>query len=216
MQNTTNRWMSSIVLLAFFAIIAYAGRSSAQASSVVVANTTSQPVPTTVQGTPNVRSLQGGTWSVYLLGSPTLRVNNAPSAPVPVSDTRDKQPFQQAYFGQINDGAFVAQAGAVTVPAGKRLVIDRLNVYSTQGSGNTVNVVGVTVYSPATGSEKASLIFAAQTPRDNTLASVCDATTQVCGEAGETIYFRVVRPNSETVGACSYGFNVMGHYVPLP
>jgi hypothetical protein len=140
MQNTANRWMSGLFLLAMFAIVAFAGtHSAAQASSVLVTNTTSQPVPTTVQGTPNVRSLQGGTWNVYLLGSPTLRINNAPSAPIPNRDVDnpDRYAFQLSDVEYTQDGSPGSSYLTYTVPAGKRLVVTYVSCFSDHTPGGT-------------------------------------------------------------------------------
>jgi hypothetical protein len=105
MKQFSHRSSVSLFLLATFAIITFAGSRSASqaASNVLVTNTTSQPVPVALQGTPNVRALQGGTWSVYLLGSPTLRINNAVTAPVPVKDVNNPahDPFAIRLFPYV-------------------------------------------------------------------------------------------------------------------
>jgi hypothetical protein len=207
MQNTTNRWMSSIVLLAFFAIIAYAGRSSAQASSVVVTNTTSQPVPTTVQGTPNVRSLQGGTWSVYLLGAPTVRINNATSAPVPVSPTAEKNVFQYSNSITLNPGSAYSSQPFYTVPPGKRLILDWVSCLSyANGDNEACNLVTVGSYNGGS----AYLAMQSVTLRK----TVANVPVHLVVEAGDQVFVNTDRTGFSTSDTTV--FTLEGHFVSVP
>jgi hypothetical protein len=143
MQNATNRWMSSIILLAFFAIVAYAGRAGVQASNVVVTNSTSQPVPTTVQGTPNVRSLQGGIWSTYILGAPTVRVANTAAAPAQTVNVDQRGNTTQTF--SFSSSAYSSVQALYAVPAGKRFVIEFVSVWSTSSvSGEVISSAQLT------------------------------------------------------------------------
>jgi hypothetical protein len=206
MQNTTNRWMSSIVLLAFFAIIAYAGRSSAQASSVLVTNTTSQPVPTTVQGTPNVRSLQGGTWSVYLLGAPTVRINNATSAPVPVSPVADKNLFQYQNFLTLPAGVSAESLSFYSVPSGKRLILDWIDCVSFASADNDApNIVAV---NSANGS--AHLAMQSIGLRQ----SLANGPVHLVFESGDQVKVEADRAGAST--DVSAYFTLEGHFVSVP
>jgi hypothetical protein len=133
MESTVNRWMTSIVILAFFSIVALAGTRSVQASSnVVVTNSTTQPVPVAVQGTPGVL------------------VKNAPLSPVPVNYvTHGKdgyEYFTTLFFSQPDTNASITYNG---IP-GERFVITNV---SCNGSGGThaPNSVELTLYTKANG-----------------------------------------------------------------
>ena len=74
----------------------------------------------------NVGATQSGTWNVGINGTPSVQLaNNSPSNPVSVRDVNDpaSQPFQRELVAGINTGEFAA-SDSLTVPAGKRLVLE--------------------------------------------------------------------------------------------
>jgi hypothetical protein len=216
-MHTTNRSITTISLLLFFGIIAVAGtRASVQASDVIVTNSTSQPVPTTVQGTPNVRSLQGGTWSVYLLGSPTLRINNATSAPIPTNDVTgpDKQPFSFAKQYVIPNGT-AGSMDSFVVPPGKRLFIDSVSGSAYDATpGNNAQVFKVSVvYS---GSGFRGDMYVPLTPLPDGYNVVGNQLTKLLAEPGDTVYVVVKRDYSHVSGEVDTDVTLVGHYTSVP
>jgi len=111
--------------------------------TVTVVNTTTNPVPVVQQGTTTVSG------SVSISGTPTVNVANFPSgtntvqvssstsAPVIVrdADNQARQPFTARYgIGQGN-GESSSEAIVLTVPAGKRAVIETVAVSLDVGPG---------------------------------------------------------------------------------
>jgi len=91
--------------------------------SVTVVNT---PLP--VQGTVNVGNFPASSsvsGSVSITGTPNVSVINTPSSPVPTRDVDNaaRQPFQVSVSGDFRDDHTEA-VGQISVPAGKRFVIE--------------------------------------------------------------------------------------------
>jgi len=123
----------SLVLSSIDRTQAASAEPAALALDVNVVNTPNvlahQSGPWTVgasqSGTWSVAANQSGPWSVSLNGSPTVQLNNSPTNPLSVRDVNnpDMQPFQRELDALIPPGQFTA-TDSLTVPAGKRLVID--------------------------------------------------------------------------------------------
>jgi hypothetical protein len=119
MHFQTNRWMTTLVLLSFFAIIAYAGTARAvqAAQNVFVTNTSSAPVPTTITNVPSVRV-----------------INSAPS-PVITKDIQNpaSQPFIKFFDTPIASGVnFAIQS--FTASAHARIVFTHVSTFSNVGT----------------------------------------------------------------------------------
>jgi hypothetical protein len=195
--------MTSLLLLAMFAILAVAGTGAAvqSASNVVVTNTTTNSVPVK----------QGGTWNTYILGSPTVRIGNAPSAPIPSVDVADKNPVRLFLQSNMDAGSYFAQATLYTVPAGKRLIIDYWDVAS----------YPTTEYEHAKDAEleirsSSGLRAAAHlalTVVGRTVASAGNVV-HLTAEAGETVTCTRTR-DSVTTGEGGY-ITLCGHLVTVP
>jgi hypothetical protein len=163
-----------------------------------------------------VRSLQGGTWNVYLLGSPTLRINNAPSAPIPVSDTADKQPFQQRVVSTVPDGV-VAQQSYITNATSKRLEIDSIHVKTfplTQNAYCTEANFYTSAYSAGPELNFSSTFPLTPATYFAGYASYGNFEVHIVLEPGQYLYFTGLRAGNS--GDCSCTFTFVGHYVPLP
>ena len=63
-------------------------------------------------------------------GTPSVTVGNSSANPVFVLDTAEhaRQPFQQTSFLFFNDGDYASTIAGYAVPAGKRLVIEHIDV----------------------------------------------------------------------------------------
>src|SRR5262249_3864376 len=113
--------------------------------SVMVVNTSANPVPTLAQGTTNVagtvQASQSGTWNVGISGTPTFQVGNTASNPVFVSDVNEPamHPFQARADVPLNAGSASATLG-IQVPAGKRLAIKFVSALAVVPTGQAVHV----------------------------------------------------------------------------
>src|SRR5262245_51844829 len=117
--------LSTVALAVTLALTPQHTSAAAPASSQVqVVNTSAQPVP--VNGT--VGATQSGAWNVGINGTPTVTIGNAPTAPIPTRnvDEYDRQPFQQSIAVQLMAGEQSDISSTITVPAGKRLVIENV------------------------------------------------------------------------------------------
>ena len=140
-RNRRNYALIGLAFAALTGMVALSGQRVSQAApsdrDVVVVNTASQAVPVQTQGvttvagdvnvvnTPTVRAEQLGQWNVGLSGTPTVQVGNAANSPVFVRDVDNpaRQPFQRELDPLVTVGQFTA-SDSLTVPAGKRLVIE--------------------------------------------------------------------------------------------
>ena len=139
------------LLLAAGSFLLSGGASSSAApppdKDVVVVNTPSNPVPVQPFGTTNVSgnvnisnqpnvfahqsgpwtvlANQSGTWNVSLVGPTNVSVSNSPGSPLYVRDVDNpaQQPFQRELDAHFTPGSSSA-TDSLTVPAGKRLVIE--------------------------------------------------------------------------------------------
>lgn len=154
MKNIRIYLVASVALLLAAGSFLLSGASSTQASpppsdpkDVEVVNTSSNPVPVVTLGTTNVSgnvnvlnspnvfakqsgpwtvlANQSGTWNVSLVGANTVEVSNSSSSPLYVRDVDNpaQQPFQRELDAHFSPGSSSA-SDSLTVPAGKRLVIE--------------------------------------------------------------------------------------------
>lgn len=79
-----------------------------------------------VVNTPNVQVTN--TPDVSVVNVPTVEIGNSTDNPVPVALQTLKQPFQQQLLIIFDDGVQFAE-GAVTIPAGKLLVVENLSAF---------------------------------------------------------------------------------------
>ena len=193
--------------------------NSAADETVRVVNT---PLPVTLQGTGTitgtVASTQSGTWNVGATQSGTWNVgiNNPASNPVPVSDVNAvvREPFQARVLGNFTDELFGSQMDAtvVTVPTGKRLVIEHVSA-GLNISNAGVGLLSIGLNNPAT--------LALDQIICNPVADASDALNHAFQCAGQTKYY--VEPGQELhffaetlqhAGSSSAVIFVSGYYVP--
>lgn len=96
----------------------------------VTAEQGAAPWSVSISGTPTV-GLAAGTavavsGSVNVVNTPTVSIGNTAASPALVRNTDEhaRQPFQQFFLLNIDDGSFVSPQVDVVVPPNKRLVID--------------------------------------------------------------------------------------------
>ena len=181
-------------------------------SQVQVVNSSAQPVPVngtvgaTQSGAWTIGAEQSGAWNVGINGTPTVTIGNAPTAPIPTRnvDEYDRQPFQQTIIVQLGAGEQSDISGTITVPAGKRLVIE--------------NVAGQVVVPPGQ-----IPIFLVQTdlPRHVVMAEHIGELNPGNDTWGITrrvlmyadLHVEVLLARNSTVGGAAANVTLTGHYV---
>ena len=156
--------------LALLAVLLLSALALAQFRTVTVQNANNNPVPTTIQntptvnvsgtvpvsgtvgisGTPSVNATITGTPSVSVTGTPTVSVTNLPTgtagpAPTTVTLVKDldnpaQQPFQNGLSCATIASGATSCFSTLTVPAGKELVIEYVQISSRENAGSTTAV----------------------------------------------------------------------------
>ena len=212
-------------LLTLFGVIAvstpgisygYGGGTPGPEKSVLVINTAAEPVPvvgTIAGGT--VQAQQSGAWNVGINGSPTFLVGNAESAPLPTRDVDNpaRQPFQRFLVGALNEGEFNAgDPVSITVPSGKRLVIEYVSFIGLIPTGQKLRV---RVDAHAGGSASHHLTLSNegsfQGGKEDYKAS---QLVRIYGDPETDVMFGVARNNG--TGTCSFNISVSGYLVDVP
>jgi hypothetical protein len=160
-----------------------------------------------------------GPWSVPdALAQPPkdVVVVNAPAAPVPVSiqknlDNPALQPFQQFLAGAMDDGELnMGDELAVTVPAGKRLVIETVSAIVTTAAGQNVRIrVDATA-----GGVAAHHLTVSKEPWQASFDHKGIQSGRMYADPGTTVYIRVVRDQS--TGIANVNAAISGHFVNVP
>lgn len=199
------------------------GRANSQAAqSVLVTNTTTQPVPVSKSGawnvgisgvptvkldatTNTVKSAQSGLWNVGITAAGnTVRVGNAKTSPVPVYDARDAQtPFHAALnYSQPS----------VVVPSGKRLVIEYIGLYA---AGEEIMTFYRPTISTTTGGLKVGHYINAQFTRVSNAVAFFHSSqaTRLYADPNTAVSFSI-----DAYGGVAYyqEATVSGYLVPYP
>lgn len=104
-----------------------AGRKTQPTQNVFVINTSADPVPTSIVGTPSVSI--SGTPSVSVSGTPSVNVANTPTVNVVQTET----PFQQFVLGSTTGGE---SCKSIVVPTGKRVTIESFSAEANTPAGD--------------------------------------------------------------------------------
>lgn len=153
------------------------------------------------------------TGSVAIAPGASVTIGNSTQSPVPVRDVDEaaKEPFQH---GTVT-AAFSSSSSAVdvvTVPAGKRLVIEHFSAWI-----NATGPDGLSSISLGIGNsgqfDHASCQQTGQTTNGLNHFFACSGPTRFYADAGETVRFFVNTTNS--AGGFHRAF-VSGYYVPVP
>ncbi len=203
-------WAAGCLLLIGAGLALFSPRTaqSQGAQSVVVTNTTSQPIPVSKSGawsvginniptvkldptlntvkldatTNTVKSAQSGAWTVGLnTAANTVRIVNAKTSPVPNYNARDAMtPFQATlYNGQL-----------FTVPTGKRLVIEYVGVNAWVYGGATFYSFSLTTTAGGVRSFHALGAQSAGIPSGTTFNSYSGGNaTRIYADANTTVAF---------------------------
>ena len=220
----------SVVLVVLLSAVAAWG----QFRTVTVQNAGSNPVPTTIQNTPSVNiantpsvSVTGtptvsitGTPSVSVSGTPTVAVSNLPTgAAGPASlagiitknlDEPARQPVQQSLTCSTVAAGVNTCTATYMVPAGKRLVIEYLQLISIDLSGSatslyqittTVQGMNVTYYYPP-----------GPAPAGNN--HISEHLVRIYADPGSTVQLQGTETSN--TGTVTFLLQLSGYFIQLP
>jgi hypothetical protein len=177
-------------------------------SDVVVVNDASQPVPTVAQGTTNVAG------TVAVSNMPPVSVANTPATPVYVRDVDNPalQPFTTELVWQVPEGSRGTAATPITIPNGKTLVVEDVNLFAGLPNGQTGFL---TCFVP--GNPENTLYAFALTDA-GTLGGlegfVGGRAVRIYVQAGALFYCALNR--SADAGIANAQLTLSGHYVNTP
>ncbi|MGB0036707.1 MAG: hypothetical protein WBP79_14645 [Candidatus Acidiferrales bacterium] len=156
--------------------------------------------------------------------STIVTVANTAANPVPNSDVDNgaRQPFQQQFSIGVPDGSNEGFQDSITVPAGKRLVVEfvsgeiflptnqqpRIEICTLANSGFTDHATHHILatlqqpisFLPATGNDTSTWVFS--------------QSTEIYADPGTSLTMEVLK-NSNS-GAASFFLTISGHFVNLP
>ena len=194
--------------------------------SVIVNNPASQPVPVTLQGTGSI------TGSVTVTNTPSVTVTNTPNVSIvnePSVRDGDNPAFQPVVAKFRADlsttkagGNFFTTPTVYTVPDGKRLVVEYVDVEFTIAASNNSGKGSVTVFDSEPG-----VVSAIQHPVGITPDTIPCTLTQVCAtinrslrtyaSAGAQIFVEgVFNATQASVGSSVLTGTVNGYLVDVP
>jgi len=131
-------------------------------------------------------------------------------APVVVAKAA-AEPFQQELdltIGAANGATYAS----ITVPSGKRLVIEYLSLFGSLSAGQKLNVSVVTMVSGIRASYRPQL--STQDAGDGTISVSGSQVMRVYADAGTVVSFNALRNSSS--GTCPLTVSISGHYITVP
>lgn len=131
MTKNLQRWsLTAATLTLLGLIVSMTGAGPATAEN---------PKPVVVVNDPLVQAQQSGSWNVGINGA--IQVGNSASSPVPVRDVEN--PAREPFSASLNCSNTISNgcAGSVSVPAGKRMVVEFVSGRVSVGSGNELTSV---------------------------------------------------------------------------
>jgi hypothetical protein len=189
MRSAAISFVAAAIVVGVSLVAAPAANAQAP-KEVIVVNAPAAPVPVTVQGSPSV-----------LIGNP--------SVPTIALDNPAVQPFQRFLVGEMADGEFnMGDELAVTVPAGKRLVIELASAIVTTAAGQNVRI---RVDATAGGGAGAHHLTVAEEPWQGVIDHKGIQLTRMYADPGSTVYIRVAR--DQGAGVASVNASISGYLV---
>jgi hypothetical protein len=151
--------------------------------------------------------------NVALVPGGAVEINNAPGNPVPVYDVTRvaREPFQIGTITAAFNGSS-ANTDVITVPAGKRLVVEHLSAWikASGPDGLAAITIGITPGGPF---DQPLCQQVGKTASGLNHFFQCASTTKSYAEAGQTVRFFVSLANSD--GGFHRAF-VSGYYELVP
>jgi len=197
MNNNINRWLTVVILTIFLAIIAYGAAGAARANQTVgnvyVTNSGSkQAIP------------------VAVMNTHTVNVGNGVGAPVNTATLQDRYAFQQTMNILMLETVTTNGVDVVTVPAGRRLIIDYVDDDSvaafTSGFSRILYVSG-----PA-----ATLHLQPKQVDTMQFEGIVSQPAHLVLDQGQVLRVSTSRNAVNASGWCNDFVTVQGHWSPLP
>src|ERR1035437_7452779 len=197
MKTSAGKSLTTSVALLLFVIAV----SRAQAGKVTVVNTSSNPVPVSITGTPtvNIGNLPDGT--------NTVQVFATTNTPVFVRDVDN--PARQFYQRSLQSSQSSVSSWLVVfdaVPAGKRLVVEFISLEAVVSNGNVIRAI----VDHQQGDPTHRFPFSAQATGDFVAAQ----QMRMYFEAGETPRISVFRDTN--TGTIYLAGTISGYYIDVP
>jgi len=226
--------------LALLAVLLSSALASAQFRTVTVQNANNNPVPTTIQNTPTVNvsgtvPVSGGvaitntpsvnaaitnTPNVSVTGTPTVSVTNLPTGTAGAANTTGvvikdldepaRQPFQTRLLCSTTAAGSIYCQASYTVPAGKELVIEYVQVSSTENGGSGTYYYGL--QTTAAG-QTPPYVFAPGT-RASSNYPIGDHLVRIYADPGSTVTFTGFETNN--TGNVIFAMVLSGYLVNVP
>ena len=221
-------------------VVLASGTVWAQFRTITVQNANTNPVPTTIQNTPNV-NVSGG--SVGITGTPTVNVGTLPavqlsgtpgvnvantpnvalSSPVGTAgpgntagvlvkdlDNPARQPFQQKLSCTTTAGGPFFCTASLALSPGKGLVVEYLQVFSNESGGSTASYGLQTIVN---GNPGANWIFTPGT-RIAPNFPVGEHQVRIYADPGSTVTFSGFQ--NSTTGTVTFNVLLSGYLVNVP
>lgn len=197
MKTSAGKSLTTSVALLLFVIAV----SRAQAGKVTVVNTSSNPVPVSITGTPtvNIGNLPDGT--------NTVQVFATTNTPVFVRDVDN--PARQIYQRSLQSSQSSVSSWLVVfdaVPAGKRLVVEFISLEAVVSNGNVIRAI----VDHQQGDPTHRFPLSAQATGDFVAAQ----QMRMYFEAGETPRISVFRDTN--TGTIYLAGTISGYYIDVP
>ncbi len=165
-----------------------------------------------VVNTPTVNAQQSGLWNVGINGS--VNIGNPAASPVPVRDVDNpaRQPFQWPFVWSVAPGSFDEFSPFVTVPAGKRLVIETISV---QATADVVSHIRIRIQTTADGQLSGHFIDVANRGGAAGLTNFHGThAVRIYADPGSSVRFGAGRNDSS--GFVSVEAAISGYFVDVP
>lgn len=213
MENKANRWMTSLVLLSMFGVIAVAGSRATRAQgtqNVLVTNTSSQQVPVL----PAARPAPGGAYIVSVANAPNVKVVSSPTTPVSIKEVNNVDTASQVFVGAGSIPASVGFESAFpSISASGPWILDGIDLWdSSTNPGEAIDLVEVMVNHG--GQTVADLGYPLQAPIHGSYTMV-SVNPRIAVPAGSQVSLTVLRFGGST-GLCNFTYNLMYHTIQSP
>jgi hypothetical protein len=206
-----------------------------KATDVRVVNLSSEPVPTTAQGTTNIAGNVNvaNTPNVNVANTPnvnlaagaqvginpsanTVRLTNTLTSPLPVRDVDfGRQPFQDSASDTQQPGTNASTITIATVPAGKRLVIEFLSALAQMPAGQSLVGCQINTIAPPFGGVTHELLINEQPAFVNGDALWrASQHLRLYADPGSSVRMLVTRDSS--AGQALFLATVSGYLVDVP
>lgn len=163
----------------------------------------------------NLANAAPPTQNVNIINTPTVTVANPPANPVAVRDVNNPafQPFQKFMIGSVNDGELSIAFDILTVPAGKRAVIETVTVQNSSPLGQKSRTYIITIVGGETGYH--AIVLTPQGPLGTLEELSATTSIRLYADPGTVIRGFFDRSGYPT-GIAGANVQISGYYVNVP